>query len=798
MSSRWKKVWADFWSNKSRTFLTVLTIMMGTFAVGATNNLRLYMSEVLDSDYLSARPSEATIYTSELDEHLVKVARQVPGVDAAEGRTVWGAKLIRSDGEEISIQFTAIEDPRNLTLNLLKPAKGETQIPSLGKKQILFDSSAATLGYKPGDTIVIELMNGKHRQLTLVGYVHDITAIQYMGRPTDSIPSYITPETMEWLGGSRSYNSLAVSVAENQTDQTHVTEVAHAVGARLERAGATVYYYFVLEPGHHYTWTTVQGIFFLIGALSYMVVFLSAFLIINTVVALMAQQTRQIGIMKAVGGGTLQIFGMYLILILLFGLVALLIAIPLANITAEIIGTGMAEYLNFFTLPYQPYPQTIFQQAIVALLIPFLAAVLPVYSSVRVTVRDALTNYGIGMNVKPKAKPVGKGALLIPRPIRLSLRNAFRRKIRLVLTLLALVLGGSIFMAVYNMWATFDKMLEDVKGYFLSDVNIVFDRYYRVEEVSPIALSHSEVSAVEGWIEYAGVLITDDEGAGTEIQFVAPPSTSTFITPVITSGRWLTTGDENAIVIGNMLLKMFPDLKIGDWLTIEIDGKKTKWHIIGVYMIPINTGSPLFYVNYEYLSHITGHPNQVYSLRVLTDRHDGATQSRITDELTALYKARGIQIPGATTGTDFYESVTAVTDIIIYFMMVMAVLIALVGGLGLMGTMSINVLERTREIGVMRAIGASNGDIQSIVIVEGLVIGLVSWALSILVSIPVTGVLTYGVGISTLGAPLPPVLDTRGMIVWLVFTLVLTLVSCALPARGASRLTIKDILAYEG
>jgi putative ABC transport system permease protein len=243
---------------------------------------------------------------------------------------------------------------------------------------------------------------------------------------------------------------------------------------------------------------------------------------------------------------------------------------------------------------------------------------------------------------------------------------------------------------------------------------------------------------------------------------------------------------------------MFPDLKIGDWLTIKIDGKETKWHIVGVYMITVDTGSPLLYVNYEYLSHITGHPGQVYSLRVLTDRHDGATQSRITDELKALYEARGIQVPTATTGTEFYQAVTAITDIIIYFMMVMAVLIAMVGGLGLMGTMSTNVLERTREIGVMRAIGASNGDIQSIVIVEGLVIGLVSWVLSILVSIPITGVLTYGVGSSTFGFPLPPVIDPKGMIVWLVFSLLLTLVSSALPARSASRLTIKDVLAYEG
>jgi putative ABC transport system permease protein len=402
------------------------------------------------------------------------------------------------------------------------------------------------------------------------------------------------------------------------------------------------------------------------------------------------------------------------------------------------------------------------------------------------------------MNIRPKTKPVRRGALLIPRPVRLSLRNAFRRKTRLALTLFALVLGGSIFMAVYNMWATFDKMLDDLSGYFLSDVYIVFDRYYRAEEVSPIALGHPEVEAVEGWIEYPASLIMDENQAGTDIQFVAPPSTSTMITPIITAGRWLTKGDENAIVIGNFLVRMFPDLKIGDWLTIEIDGKKTNWHVVGIYMMTVDTGSPMLYVNYEYLSHITGNPGQVYALRVLTDRHDGATQSRITDELKALYKARGIQTPFTMTSTEWYESVTAVTDIIVYFMMGMAVLIAMVGGLGLMGTMSTNVLERTREIGVMRAIGASNGDIQSIVIVEGMVVGLFSWVISILLSIPVTGLLTYGVGVSTLGFPLPPVIDPRGMIVWLVFSLVLTLVSSALPARGASRLTVKDILAYEG
>ncbi|RPJ26607.1 MAG: FtsX-like permease family protein [Chloroflexi bacterium] len=795
MSSRWKKIWADFWGNKSRTFLTIITIMVGTFAVGFNSNLGSYMVESMDDDFLSANPSEATIYTSPFDEDMVRIARAMPGVDAAEGRSTTGAYLIPSEGEPISIQFTGIENPQDLTLNQLKPRAGETAIPTFLDKEVLVDASAMSLGYEIGDTLIIELDNGRHRELTLAGYVHDVTGFPY--NLAQTISAYVTPDTLEWLGGSRDYSVLAVSVSENQTDAEHVTAVAQAVADRMERAGAEIYFVNVYQPGHHFAWSTSQGIFFVLSVLGYMTVLLSGFLIINTITAIMTQQTRQIGIMKAVGGGNAQIFAMYVVLIVGFGLIALLIAIPLANGAAQSIGGGMAAYLNFNPLPFKAYPSAISQQAIVAVLVPLLAALWPVYNSVRITVREAISDYGIGGNAKANDASVSRRALFLPRPIRLSLRNAFRRKLRLSLTLFSLVLGGAIFIGVYNLWASFDKTIEDIQGYFLADINVSFGRYYRFEEVAALAESIPGVSSVEGWTEYPGTLISDKDAAGTQILFVAPPSTSTLIDPVITAGRWLTTGDENAIVIGNHLLNIFPDLKIGDWLTIEIDGKQTQWHIVGFYTITGNVSPPLLYVNYEYLSRIIGAPGQVYSLRVLTKEHDALTQKRANDQLIALFEKRGIQVGSSQLGADFISSQKASTDVLVYFMLVMATLIAIVGGLGLMGTMSINVLERTREIGVMRAIGASNLDIQSIVIVEGMVIGLISWAVSILLSFPITGALTFGVGMAILTAPMPAVYGLTGIIAWLIFTIVLATIASALPARRASRLTVRDTLAYE-
>ena len=236
MSSRWKKVWADFWGNKSRTVIIILTIMVGAFAVGFNANLGAYMLQSMDDDYLSANPAEATIYTSPFEDDVVKIARKVPGVDAAEGRSNSSAHLIPTKGEPISIQFTGIEDPKDLTLNQLKPNSGEGSIPKFGNKEVLIDASAASLGYKVGDTLLIELDSGVRRELKLAGYVHDVTGFPY--NLAQMINAYVTPDTLEWLGGSRDFSVLAVSVAEKQTDAEHVKQVAQAVADRGSRDAA--------------------------------------------------------------------------------------------------------------------------------------------------------------------------------------------------------------------------------------------------------------------------------------------------------------------------------------------------------------------------------------------------------------------------------------------------------------------------------------------------------------------------------------------------------------------------------
>ena len=127
----------------------------------------------------------------------------------------------------------------------------------------------------------------------------------------------------------------------------------------------------------------------------------------------------------------------------------------------------------------------------------------------------------------------------------------------------------------------------------------------------------------------------------------------------------------------------------------------------------------------------------------------------------------------------------------------MALLTAFVGSIGLAGTMGMNVLERTREIGIMRAIGAVDADIIKTVVIEGVLIGLISWVLAIALSFPISMLLLNIVGKAMINAVMPMALTPWGIIIWLGVVLLLAAVASMVPARSAARLTIREVLAYE-
>jgi len=191
-------------------------------------------------------------------------------------------------------------------------------------------------------------------------------------------------------------------------------------------------------------------------------------------------------------------------------------------------------------------------------------------------------------------------------------------------------------------------------------------------------------------------------------------------------------------------------------------------------------------------------------VQIIAEQHDpalwrnsAAFHSELAKQIKEHFDSRGMRVSSTQTMASIRENVGNQINIIVSFLAIMAILIAIVGGLGLMGTMSINVLERTREIGVMRAVGASDGSVLKIFMVEGLFIGVLSWLIGAILSLPISKLLSDAVGVALTEAPLSYTFSTNGALLWLGVVLILAALASFLPARSASRLTVREVLAYE-
>ena len=234
-----------------------------------------------------------------------------------------------------------------------------------------------------------------------------------------------------------------------------------------------VLFVFVPPPGEHPANDLLAGVFLVLGFLGLLALLASGFLVVNTVNAIIAQQTRQIGVMKAVGARNRQVAVLYLGMVLAYAVLSLCVALPLGALGAYALTVFTASLVNFDVTTFFAPPEVLALEIAVGLLVPLLAALVPVWHGVRVTVREAVSSTGIadrfGRSRFDRAIQRVRG---LPRPTLLSIRNTFRRKSRLVLTLSALTLGAAVFMAVFTVRASLYQTLDDALAYFDYDVQV--------------------------------------------------------------------------------------------------------------------------------------------------------------------------------------------------------------------------------------------------------------------------------------------------------------------------------------
>jgi putative ABC transport system permease protein len=792
-SLRLRKILRDLLSNPTRTILVVLSIAIGVFAVGMIAASNETLTSSVTAAYRASSPFDATIYADPFDGELLRAVRAMPEVRAAEGRRVVGGRLKLESGGWRNIQMVAIADYDNIHVNKLRPVSGAWP-PPVGEL-LLERASLEHVNAHVGDTIIVETPDRRLRRFRIAGLVHDLNEFPTFW--SNTVNAYIALPTLDRLGIPRTFDQLHLAVATGEQDKAHIQQVARLVGDKIENSGRTVYWTYVPEPDRHWSSDNLQAMEMLLTVLGALALLLSGFLVVNTISALLAQHVRQIGIMKAIGASAGQIVTMYLGTVLVFSLLALLVAVPAGNLGGYAFAEYTAGMINIDVGPFQVLPGVVGLQLAAGLGVPLLAALYPVLAGTRITVREALGGHGLGKGRfgQGRVDRLLERVRGLSRPLMLSLRNTFRRKGRLALTLTTLTLAGAIFIGVMSVRDSLLLTLSDSFRYWNYNVVVNFSRPYRSAAIEREALRVPGVVQAESWAFYSARRQRPDDSESGNLLVVGLPAATPMLLPVVLEGRWLLPADQGALVINTDLLRDEPGIAVGDDIVLKIDEHEIRWRVVG--LVRGSLSGPIAYANYPYITHVAGGAGRAGRVQIVTERSDAAFELAMARAIEQHFNQIGMRVASTDTTTASRARGEAQFNIIVLFLMIMAVLLAVVGAIGLMGTMSINVLERIREIGVMRAIGAANGAIAQVVIGEGLAIGALSWATGALLAIPLSVLLSSAVGQSFLRAPLSYTFSAGGALLWLALVLLLAGLASLLPAWRATRVSVRDVLTYE-
>lgn len=792
---RWMKIVRDVASNRMRTVLVVVSIAIGVFAFGTILAGLIVTQQELRDAYMRTNPASAVVTTTGFDDTLVDAVAHAPFVAQAQGRRAVAARIQLGPALWQDTVVYILPDDGDMDVNIVRPEQGVWPSPRHGV--LIERASLAKTRAAIGDTITIEVPGQTARQVPIVGTTHDMSLPPAV--ISGQVFGYVDADTMEWLGGAHSYNQVMFVVDGDRTDTAFIRTVADGVERVIKRSGRDIINTDIPSPPlQHPAEVILPTLMMILGILGVLVLVISTFLIINTISAILVQQTRQIGVMKAIGARIDQVSAMYYILAMSFGAMALVVAIPLSMVGSFVFERFIAGQLNVdithFTMP----PLVIVLEVLAAMAVPVAAATGPIRTVISRPAREALA----GDTTAPiDESPIDRGIKRIrglSRPTRLALRNTFRRRSRLVRTLAALALGGAVFVSAMTLRSSLFVTLDASIASQRYDVEIQFSRPYRVTRVTPDVQAVPGVVTVESLLRNAIYPVHADGTTGEKITLRAMPADTVMFSPRMVVGRWLQPGDTNSIVLSSNITRKEPTYTVGQVVTMRINDQDYQFTIVGYIdelQPPINPA--LGYMTIAGYNAVAGSVGRTDTIRVSSTNHDATTHTALSRALEQHLTAAGYDVRLIHTRSEDRIILADRFNLISVVLSIVSTLIAVVGALGLAGTMSMNVLERTREIGIMRAVGATDHAVRQVIVSEGVVIGALAWLMGTLISIPMSMVMCYGIGVNLLGSGLIWTYALPAVLIWLGVVLSLAVIASRMPARAAVQLTVREVLAYE-
>ena len=800
MGVLWYKIWFDLWHNKTRTLLAVLSIASGVFAVGAIFGMSDMLITKMDESHRAVLPTHINVYLGELiDRETLLNLKNVPGVEDVEPFNSVNIFYKLQPGDDWRPGMIQTRDDfENQKYELLQLRAGHW--PNEKDEAAVERMAAQFLKIGIGDSVIFRI-NDKERLLPITGLIRHpfVPPPQFQ----DLAFFFMNSEGMERLGiPIGKFGSFYVRVTPYSAD--YAKEVATAIKSKLAKQDIRVAAFVYEDPDKHWGRAFFDGITLVQKLLALICVVISAVLVYNTLSNLITQQINQIGILKAIGGRTGTIIGMYLISALVYGILALIIALPLGAITASQLTVIFLGLFNIDMTQFQVSREAIIFQVMSALIAPLLAGLPPVLQGAKITVRQAIASYGLGGDFHSgwlNRVVEGIGRRWLPSHYATALGNMFRHKGRLLLTQFVLIAAGSAFMMVRSLDSSLASTLDHYFGRQHYDTMIQFEQDERASRVLSIAESMQGVEKADiRFIQSASMFVAGqlakEAGIGSTVRGI--PADSDFYSPLMVAGRWFAAQDGRAVVLSRDTAKK-NNIQVGDTVTLDLgELGRDDWRVIGFYE-PVFVGgfiSDTIYAPLNALYQTTNKYNQGSMVLIRTTSHDAEFTAAITKQLKDLYESNNMKVVDSQTQAALRATNEWQFSTVTWMLLALSVIVAIVGAIALMGALSIGVIERTKEIGVLRAVGARSHIILSIFVMEGVLQGILSWLISIPISLIASPLIASSLGIAMFGATLDYQYNWAAVGVWFGLVIIISLLASILPARGATRISVRDSLAY--
>jgi len=797
MSPRWQKLRGDIEQAHGRLLMMVIAIAVGVFAVASLSTAYPILEREIVRNYLSTNPAAALLDVDVIDPSLLASVRTQAGITDAEAAGHLTGRIELRPNEWLPLLLFVVPDFGAARIGTVRLEAGRW--PTTADGIVLERTAVALANTAVGHEIRVQAPHGAQRSLTVTGTVHDPSLAPAWQEQT--VYGYVTPATLRVLGENPSLHTLKLNVADAAGNPRGAERAVIGAADWLRHAGYTIGE-IRIPPYHHPHQGMMISVVRMLLVFSVLTLILSAILTATLTSSLLAPQVRQIGVMKAIGARSAQIMHLYLVLIAGIGVLAVGAGLPLGIAAGRALADNAARMLNL-ELASRSVPVWLYGgQVLIGVGLPLAAALVPIRTAARRTVRDTLSDFGV--------RVVGGPGRLIRWLSRLgrrdpafvlALRNMVRRKARLALTLGLLAAAGAMFMTSLNVKAAWQRNLIEAALERHFDAEFEFAQPQPATAVLATVAAVPGVRLVEPWSVAAASLARPDglrivrtypDGGHGSLNLEAVPRDSAFLSPRIVDGHWLSALERGAVV-NEQALSMFPTLKIGDRLELVVRGVPAELAVVGVVREHLTQAT--VYTWPERFAQATGESGLTGGVRVALARADGRSSPEVIASVERALAHSGVPVARSVSQAQLDRALGGHLFILIFILVVMSILMATVGVMGLGSAMTINVLERTREFAVMRVLGAGAWTIRRTVVGEAVVVGVSSAGIALVLSLPLTMVVDWIVGAAAFGPELGSGLSAAAMPLWLALSIAGAVTASAYPSWRASRLTIREALA---